>query len=684
MSPAMEEFGLGLCSDWVTPSHTFFRPPSWPPPRDWVVSEDRDGKVLSRWGDPSWDLSPLAGKPMSLEFGDGPPSNRSSAIDPANADVLRLLTTWRMWGPRAIATVGTLRTKYLPLRRIVALCSVNGILATELKRYPKVLELVPSVIGSSEYTTVIVELHRIWDAREQIGFEFVNAEGIKRLVAACPDHDIKQTAYIPPRIWTYQLQQLRVCLDDFNAHRQSIEECFNFCLDAYARNFGSLHSAMTRPSGDQSHRLPFALGRKPNAGARTGCVYHGPFAMTAERFGIFELIERWVLRHRQSFDIRQFSRYLTCVQSAALAYIVNYTFQRIEEAASLRADCLIWEDDPKLGRVPMICGETTKTDPDSDARWPTSPSVKLAVDAAEAVARLRMSCAAAHPEIRPTEADQANPRLFSRSFEPWASGPGEVTPYSIGRYGPSYSLVAKLFPKLLDPEQLRITADDLKFARMVTPSLSAANGFEIGKVWPLAWHQLRRTGAVNMFASGLLSDSSIQFLLKHASRLMPLYYGRGHTRLRLSEDAGGVVIKAMYETIALNLLAAMGDRFVSPHGNERKQAIIVNLVGDKDFRSLAAAAMRGKTSFRVIRLGACTLNGPCPYGGVESIARCAGGDGGKPCADVLYDREKAPDAESDLVRIKGELLTHPADSPRHSALLAECGSLENFLNVIRN
>jgi hypothetical protein len=187
-----------------------------------------------------------------------------------------------------------------------------------------------------------------------------------------------------------------------------------------------------------------------------------------------------------------------------------------------------------------------------------------------------------------------------------------------------------------------------------------------------------------MFSSGLLSDSSMQVQMKHASRLMPLYYGRGYTKLHLNEEVETVIVAAMYETMAHTLQSAMSDRFVSPLGEQRKESILVNLVGDKDVQALAAAARRGRTSFREIRLGACTKRESCSYGGVESVARCAGGDGSGPCADALFDRSKARDVEKELLRLDRELAGVTADSPRHKAMLAERNGLENFLDVVRN
>lgn len=679
MSIAIEEFGLGIRSDWITPSARWYRPPCWPPPRDWVVSEDRDGNVLSRWGYPSWDLSPLAGRPFSLNFGDGPCIN-IAPIDKENANLLRLVVTWRIWGHRPVKTTGTLRLHFQILRPIIALCSREGILASELMRFPMVLEQVPSVVAPSIYDAVMAQLHRLFDARDTLGFVLVDAEGLKRLAAMRPTHEEVQTPYIPPRIWTYQVNRLRECLDDFLAHRQQVEDCYQFCVDAYAHNYGSLQLALT--TAVVQHRAPFAAQHNNNPGAVTGYRFYGPFWQTAGRFGIRNLLQRWFDCPDDEPGLKQFTGYLTMVQYAGLAYIANFTLQRIEEAASLRMDCLVFEEDERLGRVPIICGETTKTDPDSDARWPTSPSVQVAVEAMRSVARLRMRCAAADPIVAVTDADQANPYLFARTYEPWAGGKAKG-PYSVRRKANAYIEVIRKFPKLFNTEQLRITEDDLKIAGMLTPNLPE-DEFAVGMVWPLAWHQSRRTGAVNMFASGMLSDSSIQFLMKQASRLMPLYYGMGYTKLHLNEEVEGLVTATMYEVMAQSILAAMGDRFVSPYSDEKKEVIMVNLIGDKDAKDLSKAARRGEVFFRETRLGACTKRGNCSYGGVESIARCAGGDGYKPCTDVLYDRTRAPAIERDKAKVDQELKQVPEGSPRHQALLVERKGLENFLNVVRN
>lgn len=674
MKVDLNECNLKLDVPWTDETFANFRPPSWPPPPDWPVVIGEGGVVVSRWADGVWNLAPW-GKTGVLNFGDGD-RGRAVAIDKANADLLRLVIGDAIWGPRGCVKPGTIFNRFNAVRPIFVLCSQNGILASRLMRFPNVRDKLRERIAPSTWDKVIVAMHRAYDARELLGFAVFDAPGLKWLAHVASDYEPVQTPYIPPRIWKYLLSRLRECIDDFLAHRKGIEDCFQFCLDAYAANYGSLQAALK--TGRPSRKAPFTK----NSDFLPSCLYLGPFAETASHFGIRDVLAKWY-SGSESPRVTVLSTYLSLVSYASLAYIANFTLQRKEEVGALRSSCLVWEDDENFGRVPLICGETTKTQEDSDARWVASPSVEVAVDALTAIARLRMTCTEANPALRVTAEDMEDPFLLSSPTEPWTKGaPGGE--HRTRTECDDLKGVLKRYPLLLDAEQLRITEDDLKVAQRVTRGLPE-DEFAVGRVWPLAWHQFRRTTAVNMFASGKLSDSSMQQQLKHTNRLMPLYYGRGHTRLHLNEEVERTVLLHMYQGLALRLKDSVTDTFASPNTSGGAKVIPINLITTSDIKTLAKLAKTGKVSFREHRLGACMKPGPCEYGGVESVARCAGGDvgeGGKPCADVLYDREKEPEVRKQLQTLSKELRDVPKQQPRHKALSAEVCALKNYLDVV--
>lgn len=408
------------------------------------------------------------------------------------------------------------------------------------------------------------------------------------------------------------------------------------------------------------------------SGTKTGLRFLGAFADTAKRFGIFELLERWAGRSGD-IQIRTLTSYLRLVNRAGLAYILNFSLMRVEEAWNLRAGCLEVEHDKSFGDIFLLRGQTTKTLNDSDAMWVTSPCVEVAVRAMEVISLFR----SLHSP-RPVVSGLAGRYLTDFYHEPWSPSRNH-NDRSLRPSIPSYASL--LESELFDLERVRITTEDLKLARLATPTLPEK--YKVGAVWPLAWHQLRRTGAVNMQASGLVSDASVQYQLKHVTRAMSLYYGQNHSQMRLEEKAHTLYVRTMYERLGRELQQLTSDRFVSPHGNKRKSEI-VRLISPEDAKKMIGLAKKGAVACRQIILGVCSSREPCPYGGIDNIAHCGGGDSenAKPCSDVLYDSERL-DTVADLEHILKERLATAQDgSPLRESLMAQQRSVESFRRVI--
>lgn len=681
MAVNLAHLGLAIESPIVSQAARNYRPQTWPPQSDFPIVIDADGKVVSRYGDPKWDFGLWAGRPLVLNFGDGPLRNNCPSITSANSDLFRQIAAWWLYGPKAVQRANTLKFKFNTLRALFVLCSKEKIVASDLMRYPAVADQLPNVLKPSTTDSALTLLHTLYEQREQLEFILLDREGLTRLEAAMPKHESRQTPYIPPRIWTYQVNRLRAFLDDFHMYRDGIEACYRFCLDAYAKNYGSLGNACVVDTA--SYRNPFGTISKTTIVTKKGAEYYGPFSQIAQRFGIDGILQRWILRADESqsdLQIRDLSAYMSMAGFVGIAYLLNFSLMRIQEAWSLRTDCLEIENDERFGPIYILHAETTKTTDDDEARWPTSPSVKVAVDAMACVARLRMICAEANPIVSTTAEYICNPHLVVRAYEPWASGTNEDRASSVRASPKYYGLSIQKYSKLFDQSELRITNADLQVARLVDPTLDSGI-FAEGTIWPLTWHQLRRTGAVNMQASGLVSDSSLQYLLKHATRTMSLYYGQGYSRVRLNETARVTYIRTMYEVLGKQVANLFSDRFVSPHGEKRK-AEILNLVDPNDCKKLTELAKSGTVSWRETLLGGCTSTKPCTKGCIENVALCGGSDEKSACPSILYDREKAP-ALRQLGRvIASRLVGAPEGSPLRDSLEAQQRTVEYVLNVL--
>ncbi len=677
MSITLSHFGLGIKTSSVGPTARSYRPPSWPPPKDWVCVEDKDGNPVSTYGDRSWNMTPWVGKTTNFDFGDGPKLHAASpVIDPPNAEILRQLVTYRCWGPRAAPAVQTLIGYAKIYRRIIQICSKNQILASDLSRYPAVIDQVAQKLPPSTYNVIVADLERLRDARDFLGFELLDAAGIQRLKAAQPDHQPEQTEYIPPRLWNYVVNRVAACTQDYLAHQAQIEDCFAFCVNAYAQNDAVAYRAKT----GKAHANPFQKPPPRNTGLRTGVSYLGSFADTAQRFGIKALLERWV---GGITSVQAFTTYLRVVQYASLTDIAAFTLMRIEEATSVRWNCWMWENDPVFGRISLIQAETTKTDPDDRGLWITSPSVESSVKIIQSIAKMRLSSVGQW-------AEESNPALMTAALEPWGCGRSSAKQAGVKPSHLGLGEVVRSFPKLFDRAELTITADDLKIAKAVCPSLNAER-FQVGKPWPLAWHQFRRTGAVNMFASGVISDSSMQLQMKHLTRWQPLYYGRGNTALHLNDSARVLLVNAQYEAMGRHLAEVHTDRFVSPYGEDHKAKLLapanggepVNLISEGDAQHYEKAARKHQMNFRATVLGGCMKNGQCDGDCVSSVGDCAGGDGEAPCINVLFDRSRADANQKRLAGVIKQLEMTPLDTPRYRFLEQEKRGLENYFAYIR-
>ena len=283
----LDLLGLHIESPIVHPHAANFRPPSWPPPPDWPPILNADGEPACFYRDSIWPLDVWAGTPCKLNFGDGQ-SRGGKRIDSANAELLRQCTTWFMYGPRGCRTAGALKQKFMSIKPLFAICSQEGILASNLMRFDAVIDKVAQALAKSVFGDVLSYLHDILDASELLGFCLLNQEGLARLAKLRPTHEKEQTPYIPPRIWTYQLKRLRACMQDYIEHQDRIEDCFRFCVEAYAARHGSLRAAM-RSTADIK-RIPTPFANRPST---CSCTYIGPFKLTADRFGVTDLLERW-------------------------------------------------------------------------------------------------------------------------------------------------------------------------------------------------------------------------------------------------------------------------------------------------------------------------------------------------------------------------------------------------------
>ncbi len=649
----------------VTSDSLMYSPPSFPPPSDFTVSLTSDGKPLSAYGDNYWDFS---GWKEDRKFNFG-----RQKLSKGNLDLVKQATFFVMYHPQLFpGSIGSVYQYFKILVKVAKVCDAKNLLIKDLHGFPRMFPLIADAL--SRDSVLIPRLHKLNLWSDELGFPIGGERLLTLLRKQIKKREIVQHAYIPPRIWKYQVQRFTEVLEDFSQHQDAIADAFEWLVKAHEHN---------RKAGLPSvYSSPFSNQRSYRS---KRIIYDGDFRDFLVNYGLSDVFRRWIPLSGKSAS---FSAYLTMVRNVSVLYILNFSLQRLSEARSLRADCFRVERDQKLGNVCYIVGETKKTVKDDTARWVVPETVKMAVDAASEVARLRVS---ALPDTLPiSKEDSENPYLLFPVTDPWTVGMAKIQAdaHIHGHVRSerllNYSEINRWGRKIFDDDVIRITEEDARLARSLTPNIDEKQWFGVGKPWHFSAHQLRRTLAVNMFASDIVSTSALQHQMKHFSRVMTLYYGRHHANLRLNSGAQNTMILESYDSTYRTLVGIVedDDENVKPHGRIPSFDSIADLIEAKEEEKLKTMIRKGLVGVRQTLLGYCMKPGPCEYGGFESISKCAGGDGGGICADAIFSREKM----DKLLRLREahqkQLEQEPRDSMRAGALEEEIDAIGRYEDVL--
>lgn len=381
--------GLQITSTLEKPDALNFKPNYWPPKENFPVTLTLEGNPLSLYGDVRWNLTVWNGETLTIYFGDG--LGRGRAVSPENAALLRQIAAWWLWGNDAVRSAKSLVRRFALIKTIFCICTEHGILATEIYKFPEVMEKI-IVEYATRKKTLIPCLLKLFLAREDIGFVLIDEKGISLLNETIYISEKTQTAYIPHRIWSYQVLRLQECLQDFLNHKQEIIDCYNFCLKLYEHNAGgSLSDAFPIFRGYS----PFNV-KKSSIKSKSNKIFYESFEEVAKTYGIYNLIEKWI---NKKVNIRSFSSYFSLMNIVGLAYILNFSLMRVQEGSRLRTNCYETEKDAFGDDIHTLRGITTKTIKDNNARWIVPPTVKLAIEVMELIAQLRLKSAKENPYI---------------------------------------------------------------------------------------------------------------------------------------------------------------------------------------------------------------------------------------------------------------------------------------------
>ncbi|HUD40580.1 MAG TPA: hypothetical protein VMR06_01125 [Dokdonella sp.] len=632
-----------------------------------IISMDNNGAVLSYFFHDTWDLTPYSSRIRRLHF-KLKLERRGSVLSGANKATWKRVIFWTLYGLRTPVAAGSIAKMFEAFRYVVKVCSEAGVRIDQLSRFPRIYRRLSSV-PASIWPTLRTLLHRLYNDRDLLGFEVLGPEQLSEIGRKIPARVHEQTAYIPERIYFYILERCERVVDAYLKNQNAMERLYRICSYAYSK--ARIEFGPKKLIGALKERV--VDGRCVRIGA-LDMYAGGSFRQLAEKFGVLGEIES-LTESKRTLGTQQFGTYLTTVALAARILVAAFSAARDEEHAGFRRDCLETRDDEVIGRIFLLSGATKKTKKDKRAYWITSSVSEKAVKAAASVAALRACEAASNPKYKGLLSTKIKP-LFPRVTDPWIGRTDVLQSLSAAgltvRAMSTLSVVLRVSKKLLDEKELVIQKEDLEQALRLDPDLNPER-FAVGKRWPLAWHQFRRT-FVCLAAGAGVSIASTAWQLKHVGPWMALHYRRNYFDLHVDPDLADEFARAQVEILLIRGQELADSDFVPL--SRRDKSIAVRLLTGIEERALRQAAEEGRFALRETGPGLCTNPDPCPYGGWEDVAKCVG------CAFGYAQRSKRPLVKRMQALIEADLEEcQPGEELVAESLAVQLHAIKEILDV---
>ncbi|HEU4775610.1 MAG TPA: hypothetical protein VFS95_02225 [Telluria sp.] len=484
-------------------------PPSGFPHPEMAVSYHSNGTVLSVFGSPTWDYTPSSSssRHIILNF---PYASADQGVPLAVA--INMESRWLFYLVRQKKSdlkaesyqpyVGCLKDMAQFAQAhgvtIVTLLSDSDWMTAYLAGHPtrQALKMLPELIR------VLLKLP--W---EQIGFDPIGADMIDKIRDRLsklykPD---QQHPPVPFRILSVLIGGLLEWLSDFVEVEDEYLSLAALCSE-------DLLIGRSKSAHENAVRLG-KVSAMPQVAVQS-------MASLLNEYGLTEYFAKYGLAP----TISGLSTGLVHIQSVCKYVIHIFSGMRDMEVTDLPLDCT--ETYVVSGvEYCLIVGDTTKFAPNGRERtkWVTSKEGHQAIDCALHIA------------------DAIYEGLYGVGFREHADLVGArlylfVSPVYFG-------MGVGIKPQGNLPRPSSFTGDTKHLSR-VTPTIQEEDlreleaidsmrawrqdgAFELGELWPLSTHQIRRSVALYAQRSGLVSLSSLRRQLKHLTDAMSLYYARG-------------------------------------------------------------------------------------------------------------------------------------------------------------
>lgn len=576
------------------------------PAPDFVISREKSGEVLSRYGDQEWDLSPYRSSlktPTRLLFNKIPDP---ILVGEAKRIIFLVMVLGKGRGGSALSTSSIITGYYHQAILPIAMFALarGSTISDVLSSGGLLKECADTFISNQNWlaplSSLLGMLDRISNAQSGIAYKH-DEEFLEYLRSKSRKErgwEKKQTEVIPTAILSESIRQRWEQISEMNALMPALMEFMRSIME--------------------SEYFGISIEKHKKLKGESDCLL---WDEAVEALGLQRLFEKYGVKER-----RQFRRFVKQLQGTCKHLIHAYTGMRDMEAISLTTGCLesITRDERKIVR---LIGTTTKLEgAHRKTKWITTKEIEKVVSLLAWISSLIAEHIGSELEEIPLF---VSPKVIS----PASKGSREL---KVGyQFQPKDQLP-------LDWSRLKVRKQDIDELKEIEifRDWDSEERFQVGQPWHFKSHQYRRSLAVYALQSGLVSLGGLRIQLKHLFKEMTLYYGNGASSAKKIFEVGvnhiaNDVNEIKPEIDALSYIknVIVGDeKLYGAHGKFVESSVKSGLQESGILLNDRAATIekfkRGEIAYKETALGGCVTIDPCESRLTGSITACISCDCG--------------------------------------------------------
>ena len=587
--------------------------------QDFIISRDKDGKILSLYKDNVWNLKTYVSNPSQHGIIDFENRIESSNI----SDVKKLMFLLIVFGSGrngsqySVETLGHyFNDVMVPLSKFALenKTTITKIIENNILLNSYINNKCSNLGKVQCLSSTLVFLDNLSNRSTQINFQR-NKDIFKLLKSKINDFSAEhhQTSIIPSRILAESIRQRWIQIEEIETNLTNLIKFLDMCIES--ERFASSETMINKYKWDCNKTLQWKEA--------------------INFYQLNNLFKKYSLKNRINFK-----GFITKIQGTCKHLLHAYTGMRNGEMLNTQSNCL--ESVPTNSGICRIISTTSKfTGTNQNAKWVTSKEVERIIFILRSINQV----IAKHYNLNLNDL----PLFLS----------GNIF-VEKGKIRDNENIRAKRkFDKRdelpLDYSSLRLTIEDKQEIEEIDFNKNIRD-LEIGLPWEFKTHQYRRSLAIYSIQSGLVSLGALQIQMKHLFREMTLYYGNGASYARklfdipkehIANDLDA--LKPELDTLAYiknvifsdeKLFGAHGS-FVENNTKQNNHKFKTYFLENRD--KTLKQFKNGEISYKETALGGCIATEACDSRLTRSITACFDCHGGilkKSKVDNVIQKQK--------------------------------------------